>query len=399
MTAHSIYGPSGFKRIMLCPGSVQMCRTRQGLDHGTYADNGDKAHTLAAHVVKHSLVLNQFKNLTLGIDTGNGNIVEVTGTNDILNTVRPYMKQCKGLINSNPNAWWDVEFCWDLSWVHPEMYGTADFCMIVTGKRGYVWDLKAGAGEWVDEINNPQLILYALGMVGPDNLYQLKDVELGIVQPNHYKNGPKVRSTIMTVKQLYQYKEDVIDPAIKAAEDLNATCVPGKVQCQFCDAMPCPAVDNVINFIIPEEKQRVAILPEEMSGESLAKAMQLIPVINKWVKAIPKEVRRRHDTGHVDPAPGYELAKGKTIRKWNKEENKIADELSIYLPSDMIYTTQSVKTVKQMGDTLESFGMSKSIIANLIEKTNRLTMKPVSPNNKKPLLEASEMFKKRRMKP
>lgn len=385
---HSPYGPSALAAIRLCPGRVRMCK--QAAARTTEeAQRGDNDHAFAAHVLRESLVLEQLRGLTVGINEDE-DVREVTVDDNMINTVRPYVTRCKELITADPGAWYGIEQTLDLSWIHPEMFGTPDFAMISTQRFGYIWDLKGGVGEYVDEKGNDQTMAYGAALMGPDNERQLTGLELGISQPNSYVDAPANRSAVVTPEQMAAWVADIRE-VIARAEDPNAPCIPGKKQCQFCDANPCPACEAEIMDLVPTGPTDPQVT--ELTGAQLARFMELIPVINKTIKNVQKEVRRRWDTNHPDKAPGYELAHGKKVRKWSEDDEAVVAVLEMWLPSSEIYTPQKLKTVAQIENALKAAQLDPGIVADLIAVTRGLTMKPVSDKNIKPLPDVNEMFK------
>ena len=95
--------------------------------------------------------------------------------------------------------------------------------------------------------------------------------------------------------------------------------VPGEKQCQFCPAASfCPAVRNMAREHIDDEFDMVA-LRDTVPGESLAEAMEMIPLLEIFIKAVQAEVNRRLSAGMS--VPNWKLVKGhEGNRKWSDEE-------------------------------------------------------------------------------
>ena len=71
----------------------------------------------------------------------------------------------------------------DFSCYVPDGFGTGD-CLIVADKLLHIIDFKYGLGVLVDAVDNPQMMLYALGALRLfDALYDIDTVSMTIFQP------------------------------------------------------------------------------------------------------------------------------------------------------------------------------------------------------------------------
>jgi hypothetical protein len=123
-----------------------------------------------------------------------------------------------------------------------DMHGTVD--VQITGKFIYtILDYKDGMNP-VSAVNNPQLELYALGVLAglaPENYP--KKFELVIVQPKLKMKGLPIISThVITTEDLLKLVPVIVAQAA-ATDDPNAPLVPGEAQCKYCKAKgTCSAI-------------------------------------------------------------------------------------------------------------------------------------------------------------
>jgi transposase-like protein len=364
-----------------------MCKDKKEVQTAE-SQQGDDAHAFAAHILKGKRTPESYRNTSIITVKEEYERHEIKISDDMINTVTPYVQRCRQLMIEHPKAWHGIETTLSMGWIHPKMFGTPDFCMLIPKVKGYVWDLKAGRGEYVEEKNNDQLMAYGAGILGPTLHDHKITIELGVSQPNSYVDAPANRSVVVTANQVYEWVTD-IRKVIAAAEAPDAPCIPGKVQCQFCIAFPCPACNQVVASFTDGSK---TVKVTEMSGKDLARAMDLRPVLRKFIKDVEKETRRRHDEKHPDPAPGYELAYGKRSYEWNKEEKEIVSSLELFLPEEEIYHPSKLKTVAQIRAAFKAAQIDSEIISDLIKTHRGLTMKPISDKNVKPLQPVEKMF-------
>ena len=71
----------------------------------------------------------------------------------------------------------------DFSCYVPDGFGTGD-CLVVADHLLHIIDFKYGMGVLVDAVENPQMMLYALGAIRLfDSLYEIDTVSMSIYQP------------------------------------------------------------------------------------------------------------------------------------------------------------------------------------------------------------------------
>lgn len=143
------------------------------------------------------------------------------------------------------------------------IFGTTD-CVTVT-EEGCdsilnVIDYKHGM-KLVNPKDNPQLYLYALMALSRPKLPRVNKVRVTIIQPNAIKAEDyekSIKDHILTVDELYAWRDNTFAPALKNAHDIFVRFQGGEysiqpneysygTHCKYCTALPiCPAVKNLV---------------------------------------------------------------------------------------------------------------------------------------------------------
>lgn len=154
--AHASLGASGAHRWIACPGSI---RTGAGIPNKSsrYADEGTAAHQLAERCLRdgsdaasHIGGIESVRGVAHVVEEGMAEAVQV-----FLGIVRTHRAPGDALL---------IERRFDLSSIHPGMFGTNDACVISPSRRTlHVFDYKHGKGHAVEAAGNPQLRYYGLG--------------------------------------------------------------------------------------------------------------------------------------------------------------------------------------------------------------------------------------------
>lgn len=262
MTAHSSIGASSMERWAACPGSVYLSRGVPN-ESSKYAELGTAAHAVA------DIALSKF-GVRVSLSSWVGNTIpyddhgvakEILLTSNMAGYLQVYLDfiHSRLLEASDPKPGdMHVEHKFDMSRLHPGLYGTAD-CVLwnPNTENVSVVDLKYGSGKAVKVEGNPQLRYYALGAVL--SLYpKAKAVETVIVQPRcKHKDGP-IRQEVITPFELLEWAGDLksaaqavdnaVDDALSTPEDewVERYISPG-AHCFFCPARranKCPVKEK-----------------------------------------------------------------------------------------------------------------------------------------------------------
>lgn len=300
MSEHAKLSPSGAHRWMRCPASLLL--EQQFPDKGSvYADEGTKAHDLAARILEGQTVFGADENIPEEM---------FEHVMDYVKLVGEYATDGTLLVEQR------VQFSEFIG--VPDSFGTSD-AVILHPNTLTIIDLKYGMGVKVDAIENEQLMLYALGCLYEFGWFgEFQEVRMVIHMPrlNH------VSEYVIPTTQLLEFAEKAREAAAVALTD-NAPFNPGEKQCRFCKAKAsCEALKQEVAITVSaasaEDFDNITpVVPEE--PDVLALVMSKVDMIEKWCKAVRAEVERRLVAG--EPVPGYMLVEGRLgPRKWSDED-------------------------------------------------------------------------------
>lgn len=364
-TTHSRIGASSMHRWAVCPGSI---RESEGLPgtQSDYAVEGTTAHDLAAAKI-------------LGQDTTRF-MIEVTDPEDprfvddeMLEAVEVYVTAFNEA--KEGAKFYKVEQTFDLSSLHPGLFGTSDGIIYHEDKLELeVWDYKHGAGLPVDVEHNEQLMYYGLGAL-LESKVKCKTVKLVIVQPRcPHSDGP-IRSWTISTTDLIDFSADLVDAA-KRTEDPNAPLVPGS-HCKFCRASAiCPKLSEQA-LATAKEDFSVIVSDQKYDPEKLASYLEAVPVIEAWVKSVKQFAFNEAEAGKS--IPGFKLVPKRANRKWRDEalaEQSLALELG--LEESSMYKPRSLRSVAQVESALTSKEDKKFLESLVIKESSGNTLVPIT---------------------
>ena len=260
--------------------------------------------------------------------------------------------------------------------------GTADACIALPAQRlGIVEDLKDGgeqvyasyivqpATDTTPEVRepNPQLALYALGMLPSFELFgEIDEVLLVIFQPK-LDHIDEYRISVAALKAFGQKAALAVElstAAMAAGESSLVTAGhlnPGKKQCRWCRAKArCPALLKSVQDETYSDFEDMEATPPAVpitDRKKLARAYAMIPLIEQWVDAVTAEVQKAVTDGEEIIGPDgkpYKYVEGKKgARKWKDEaaaESALAGQLSpdqMYIPRKVITAPVAAKLLKR----------------------------------------------------
>ena len=306
-TQHSLIRPSNFERRMLCPGSLN---AENDLPETTsvYAEDGKLLHDRVNQLIT--------ANISWLED------LETDQKDDVYNAAKYYfdlIKQADTIIKEIR------EKTFDLSFIYPEMKGTADSVLITFEPTTDTYDLhvidyKFGKGVLINAHQNYQLLLYYLGVINDPEIEEILqdkkyNVHLHIVQPY---NVNSIWSLNETEKLLFSNLEMYQDIAKKCYVP-DATRIASKKACQFCIAKPtCPALAKFAQ----DTKTKLG----ELSDEQIAAIYDNKNLITMYLKSVEEYIKNKLEQGSF---MNYTLRPKLSNRKWNDDAyNYLVENLS-----------------------------------------------------------------------
>lgn len=311
MASHAKFSASSSERWLACSGSIQLIEKLPPSDNGSssYAEEGTKAHECLEVLLKNKK--NYEKAAKMLLKSHPADMVQYA-----LDAFKEIMKRAEGcdLLLAETRV--------DLSFIEPNMFGTADAVIVNEFGRLQVIDFKYGAGIVVDPEENSQLIYYALGVAHKFH-YNFSDVEIVIIQPRAEflddEGNPKTtRSWVTSIDNLKAWRNTFALGVAKCKSE-NPPLAAGS-HCRFCPAAAiCPEIsDNAlkqaqVDFAPQTGDTDVKSLPQ-MFELNLPAVLKAIPLIEGWIEEVKSYAFGKLQSG-VE-IEGYKLVEKRGTRKW-----------------------------------------------------------------------------------
>lgn len=294
---HSLISPSNFERRLLCPGSLNAEK--------------DLPETTSIYAEEGKLLHDRVNRLITGNIAWQSNL-EKDQQDVVFNAAEYYFE----LVKKADVVIKEIhEKTFDLSFIYPEMKGTADSVLLTLSNETNIYDLhvidyKFGKGIYVNAYENYQLVLYYLGVINDLKIEEITqgkkyNVHLHIVQP--YKENSVW--SLDTYEQLIwsdlEYFQEVAQKCYKS----DAPRIPSKKACQFCKAKPtCPAL---LKFV-PNTKVKV----DELKCDQIAAIYDNKDLITMYLKSVEEYIKNKLEQGSF---MNYTLKPKLSNRKWNDD--------------------------------------------------------------------------------
>lgn len=299
---HALLSPSAAHRWMNCTAAPLLEKDVE--DKGsTFAEEGTLAHAYCAKKLKEFLGLSvdeeKAEIVQLDEQYHSGEMDEYTDTYKTIvlekfNAARAKTKDAQLL----------VEVKLDFSHYVPDAFGTSDAIIIADGVMEVI-DFKYGKGVKVSAVENPQMMIYALGAWDLFNFeYDIRKVRMTIVQPR--------------IDNLSEFELDAADLINWAVDELqpkaNEAYAGGKQKpgnwCQFCKVKAnCKALSSMCI-----EAQQANPDPRKISKEVMESAiLPLLSTFKTWLTGV-EEYSLEQALNGVQ-YQGFKIVEGRSIRK------------------------------------------------------------------------------------
>lgn len=371
--AHSEYGASGSKKWMTCVGAIQMERGEPNVENEA-SKEGTAAHECLEFLLKNK------DNIEAATKMANKkwNKEQVKhGLETVLEVVK-LMKEWK---TKDLYIETKVE---SSAFTKPGQFGSLDIGIASFQKRTLIIaDYKYGAGIFVDVVNNPQLIYYALAMLLKLGWKRFDTIVLYVIQPRKADdNGDTIRSHTMTTKEILEWGKK-FKTAVKKSE------APGAINnlksgdhCQFCLAkIKCPELkDKALKQAQIDFMEDDTInLPVLAKQKDIGTMLQACEKLQMFINAVKE--RAYQDAKRGLPVTGYKLVEKKTTRSWKDEATA-----SRVLTKKLGASAFSEPKLLSPAQIEKKFGKNKKakewIKDNVTNKTGGTTLAPVNSKKK-----------------
>ncbi|NMP36988.1 MAG: DUF2800 domain-containing protein [Clostridiales bacterium] len=302
MARHARFSPSAASRRLNCPPSLVL-EEQFDEEESQYAAEGTAGHALAEHLIKKHLKIRTKRP------------VSDYYSDDLLEAVDEYVSFVIGEIEDARRECTTPVICVeqrvDASDYVDECFGTAD-AVIVTDKVAHVIDLKLGKGVPVYAEENPQLMIYGLGVLSmAELLYDVETVRLTVFQPRLNSSS----TWDVTPSALKKWGEEALRPrgamALMGAGEFSAGA-----WCRFCRARnQCRARAEEFLKLAQMEFRAPALLSDEEISEVLRKSDELA----KWASDVYSFAQDQAII-HGKVWPGFKLVEGRSVRKYTSDE-------------------------------------------------------------------------------
>ena len=299
---HAVLSASSSHRWLNCNPSARLEQELEDRETEAAAE-GTAAHALAEHKLRKALKMRSRKPVSK-YDSDEMDAY----TDGYVEFVLEALEEAKQLC-SDPKVL--IEQKLDFSCYVPDGFGTGD-CLIVADRLLHIIDLKYGQGVLVDAVENPQMMLYALGALRIfDCLYNITEVSMTIYQPRR----ENVSTWTISVEELNDWAEQTLKPKAELAFKGEGEYSPG-AWCQFCKAaVKCRARAEAKLQLAKYEFAKPPLLTDAEIGDILGKLDDL----TKWANEI---IAYAQDAAvsHGKQWPGYKLVESRTNRKYTDED-------------------------------------------------------------------------------
>ena len=299
---HALLSPSAAHRWMNCTAAPLLEKDVE--DKGsTFSEEGTLAHAYCAKKLKEFLGLSVYEEKAeiaqLDEQYHSGEMDEYTDTYKTIvlekfNAARAKTKDAQLL----------VEVKLDFSHYVPDAFGTSDAIIIADGVMEVI-DFKYGKGVKVSAVENPQMMIYALGAWDLFNFeYDIRKVRMTIVQPR--------------IDNLSEFELNAADLINWAVDELqpkaNEAYAGGKQKpgnwCQFCKVKPnCKALSSMCI-----EAQQANPDPRKISKEVMESTiLPLLSTFKTWLTGVEDYSLEQALSGVQ--YQGFKIVEGRSVRK------------------------------------------------------------------------------------
>jgi hypothetical protein len=299
---HSEFSPSQLERIILCPGSIELCRTVPKRPSSSYAEEGALLHSYTQQTLEmwpedSGIAYSNLDHEAAVLDA-------VSYLQTVINFNEPGLRRFQELRVRMHE--------------HAEVYGTLDFAS-VSATRLDVADFKFGRGIEVSPVDNPQFLAYLDGFLNtlmekmPDVYAHALTIPwyVHVVQPR-IENYQMVEVFPTDLKRF----NALIDRTIRVATSPNPPFHPGEAQCRWCDAGGVCRVraDQVRVNQIEALRVFADVQQNTASMEDIQAILARKDETIKAFAAMESHVFLELAKGNV--VPGFKLVRGRSNRAW-----------------------------------------------------------------------------------
>lgn len=348
---HAILSPSSSSRWLACTPSARL--EEQFPSEDTLATiEGTRAHKWAEYKLCEAQ----------GLSGAPTELELFDGDPDMISYAEGYAEFVSGLAMAaratTPDAEVLTEVPLDLTAYVPEGYGTADAVIVGDGVL-YVIDYKYGKGVSVSAEHNPQMMLYALGVLDIyEAIYGIETVSMNIYQP---RLG-NISTCDITVAELKKWAEEVLKPTALKAFAGEGDLVTGS-HCRFCRASAVcrqQALESASLFERLSAKDNATLTPSEVAA-----VLSDREKIAAWLKSVEDYALKEAIGGKV--FDGFKLVAGRSMRRFSDADAVEARLIERGYDKALIYKPRELLSISEMEKLLKKSNFA-SVLGDLVVK-------------------------------
>ena len=238
---HALLGPSSSYKWLNCPLSAKLEYETEESPPSKYAGEGTLAHSICEAYANKKFKKMATRAFNKAIKEAKSSELY---TPEMLKHAESYVELLGQIVlNYETMPYIQLEQKVDISEYVPESFGTVD-CLIIGGETLTIVDIKYGQGVKVSAEYNPQLMLYALGVLNRYSpLYgqNIKQISIYIFQPRLDNTS----CFNITTEDLLSWGENEVKPKAQKAFMGFGECIPG----EWCDKGFCKIRANCKNLV------------------------------------------------------------------------------------------------------------------------------------------------------
>lgn len=310
MGKHALLSASSSHRWLNCPPSARLCEKYE--DTGSeYAQEGTDAHSLCEYKLKQALGMDA-ADPTENLSFYNEEMEQCASDYAayVLELVEEAKKSCKDPVVL-------IEQRLDFFRFVKDGFGTGDCVIIADGTLDIV-DYKHGKGVEVSAVENPQMMLYALGALELfDGIYDIDAVRMTIFQPRR----DNVSVCIMAKDDLLQWANNDLTYKAKLAYEGRGEFACGD-WCRFCKAKAACRKRAEYNLELAKYDFE---MPDTLEDAEIAAILDKVDELTAWAADVKEYALRQALSG--TEYPGYKVVEGRSNRRYISED-AVADAVS-----------------------------------------------------------------------
>lgn len=337
--AHALLSASSAHRWLLCTPSAKLEEQFPDTTSEAAAE-GTLAHELAEMKLRNYFFTHDYGKRKLNSDIKKLQKnelwqAEMTGYTDT------YLDYIKLIALSDRSAFTvRIETRVDYGKYAKDGFGTAD-CILIRGKDVHVFDFKYGKGVPVSAEDNPQMMLYALGILDMYGLlYDMQTFHLHIIQPRI----DNISDWTVSREKLLEFGEFVRKQS-SLAYDGAGDYVPGEKQCRFCRAKAqcrARAQENVRLAFSPDLGKLPPLISADEAGAYLTQGED----VERWLSDLKDWALGECLAGNS--VPGWKAVEGRGSREWSDQDAAFERLISTGITEEAVLYERKPLTLSQV---------------------------------------------------